>query len=73
MTTSYAYDALNRRVNQVDAFGTGLQRTSTMVYDAVNNILSATNGLGVTTSFGYDALNRRVVDSTPTGRRCSGS
>ena len=43
-----------------------------MVYDAVRNTLSATNGLGVTTSFGYDALNRRVVGLDAYGTACSG-
>jgi RHS repeat-associated protein len=57
-TTSYGYDPLYRRITKFDAYGNALQRTLTVVYDAVDNLLSSTNGLGVTTSFGYDALNR---------------
>jgi RHS repeat-associated protein len=58
--TSYGFDALNRVVQQIDAFGNALQRTLTTVFDAVGNVLSVTNPLGVQTSYGYDNLNRQV-------------
>ncbi|MBL8793407.1 MAG: SBBP repeat-containing protein, partial [Planctomycetia bacterium] len=66
VTTSFSYDALNRRVNVIEAFSAptdlpGLNHaapTSTFVYDQVGNQLSMTNARGVTTSFAYDALNR---------------
>ena len=46
-----------------------LQRTSTMVYDAVSNVLSAANGLGVVTQLQYDVLNRQTaqLDAYGTG------
>jgi RHS repeat-associated protein len=71
VTTSYGYDALNRQTQVIDAFGTSVQRTATMLYDAAGNLLSQTTGIAssnqqkVTTSYGYDALNRQtqVIDA----------
>ncbi len=39
-TTSYAYDALNRQVEEIDASGTSAQSITTTVYDANGNALS---------------------------------
>jgi RHS repeat-associated protein len=67
-TTSYAYDALNRQVEQIDGYGTAAASTTTMLYDAAGNLLSKTSGQSTTagyanastTSYAYDALNRQV-------------
>src|SRR5439155_5853464 len=62
--TSIAYDALSRTVQVDEAYGTSVQRSSTMIYDATDNLLSRTIGIAasnpqvLTTSFAYDALNR---------------
>ncbi len=69
-TTSYAYDAQERLIQEVDAFGTSIARTTTMLYDAASNLLSETTGQSTTasyanpstTSFGYDALNRATQE-----------
>jgi RHS repeat-associated protein len=61
LTTSFGYDHLNRETQVIDAFGvSGLQRTSTVVYDAVDNVVNTIDGLGQKTTFVYDALNRQV-------------
>jgi RHS repeat-associated protein len=73
--TANAYDALNRRTTQTQALGTAEQRTATMVYDAVNNLLATTTGIAgnptyaapVTTLSGYDALNRRTLTTEAAG------
>src|SRR5262249_45910493 len=65
VTTSYAYDALDRQTQVIEAYGTGAQRTATMLFDAAGNLTSQTTGIAssnqqlVTTSYGYDALNRQ--------------
>jgi RHS repeat-associated protein len=69
-TTSHAYDVLNRHTTLVEAHGVlGEQRTTTMAYDLVGNLLSVTRPqtydnaavpVRTTTSFVYDALNRRT-------------
>jgi RHS repeat-associated protein len=61
-TTSFGYDALNRQTQLVEAFGTTLQRTTTTVYDAADNVLSNTDPLGNVTSYGYDVLNRVTTE-----------
>jgi len=69
VTTSYAYDALNRRTQTLDAYGDTAQTTSTVIYDAVGNVVSETSGYSstsgysnpVTTSYGYDALYRATA------------
>jgi RHS repeat-associated protein len=58
LTSSFGYDAVNRVTQEVDAFGTSLQRTSTLSYDAASNLLSVTDPLNRTMSYGYDADNR---------------
>jgi YD repeat-containing protein len=58
-TTSYVYDVLNRRTQEIDAFGvSGLTRTTTIAYDKVGNVIQVTDALGHITSTSYDALNR---------------
>jgi hypothetical protein len=69
VTTSYAYDALNRRTQTLDAYGTSAQTTATVIYDAVGNVVSETTGYSstssysnpLTTSYGYDALYRQTA------------
>ncbi len=59
--TSFGYDALNRQTLRIDAYGvSGLERTTTTVYDAVGNTRSVTNAIGAVTSLVYDALNRQT-------------
>src|SRR5262249_50641178 len=65
ITTSYAYDKLNRRTDTIEALGSATaQRTATTLYDAEGNVTSVTTGIGtsnpkvVRTDTGYDALDR---------------
>jgi RHS repeat-associated protein len=58
-TTSYAYDALNRG-QAIEAFGTNIQRTTTILNDAAGNTLSTTDPLGHITSYAYNALNQQT-------------
>jgi RHS repeat-associated protein len=61
VTTSFAYDALNRRTQEIDAYGvSGLQRTTTLAYDLGDNLTSVTDALNHTTTLQYDALNRQT-------------
>src|SRR5205823_7469756 len=61
--TSLAYDNRNSLVRD-DAFGSSVQRSATMIYDAVGNLLSETVGIAttnpqvLTTSFAYDGADR---------------
>src|SRR5260370_998671 len=50
-TTSFAYDALNRQIGVLDAFGTSVQRTHTTTFDAAGNTPYTTDPLGHKTSF----------------------
>jgi YD repeat-containing protein len=53
---------------QIDAYGTSVAVTATLLYDAAGNLLSETTGQSTTasddhhatTSYGYDALNRQT-------------
>src|SRR5665213_1060749 len=67
LRTNYSYDARNLRVTQVVGYGTPLQRTSTMVYDANGNIIQSIDTLGYLTTYGYDILNRRISVQNPDG------
>jgi RHS repeat-associated protein len=67
ITTSYAYDVVNRRTAVVADFG-NFQQTTTTLYDAVGNVTQTTDPRGTATQFLYDALNRltlTVVDAGP--------
>jgi hypothetical protein len=45
VTTSFGYDVLNRQTQVIEAYGvTGVQRTTTMIFDAAGNVLSETSG-----------------------------
>src|SRR5262249_44282707 len=67
---SYAYDG-NRHVTEViRGWGTALASTSTMIYDAMGDLLSETDGQSTTagyahvstTSFAYDGLGRMTEE-----------
>ena len=60
-TTSYAYNVRNWQTQQIEAYGTALQRATTTSFDLVGNVLNVTDPNGVTASFGYDADNRQTV------------
>ena len=57
-TTRYAYDARDRQIQKIEAYGTALQRITATSYDAVGNVATTTNPLGSVTQFVYDAANR---------------
>ncbi len=57
-TTSFGYDNLYRLTQEIDAYGTAIQRTLTFVYDNMGNEIESIDGRGTITSIGYDALNR---------------
>ncbi len=62
VTTSHAYDVLNRRTLTTEAVGVAFQqRTTAVAYDRADNVLSVTNPRGFTTTHAYDALNRRTL------------
>jgi YD repeat-containing protein len=58
ITTSYAYDALDRMTQRTDAFG-----YPSTIYDSESNVLTVTDPRGVTMSYAYDALNRLVLQT----------
>lgn len=61
ITTSYAYDALDRPIKVIEAWNDdSVKRTTTTAYDAVGNVLAVTNPRGFSTAYDYDTLNRRI-------------
>ncbi len=67
--TTFLYDALNRRVQTTEAVGTLVQRTSTTLYDAADNVTKTIDALGRPTQFQYDALSRQTVVIDALGNR----
>ena len=59
-TTSYGYDALNRQVTTIAGYGSAVQQTSTVGYDAASNAITSTDALSLTTTMTFDALNREI-------------
>jgi RHS repeat-associated protein len=55
-TSTYSYDAINRRTGTTDALG----HTTTTGYDAVGNTIQIADALGHQTKYVYDVLNRRI-------------
>jgi YD repeat-containing protein len=72
-TTSYAYDALNRKVQETlpnpDGVGSQEPPQTSCAYDANGNLVSTTDPLGYTTWYQYDALNRRTGVTDALGYR----
>lgn len=58
--TSFAYDALRRQTQVIEAYSTAWQRTTTTVYDASGEALSITAPDNVVTSFVYNAAGQRT-------------
>src|SRR5262249_34875198 len=56
--TSYGYDARDRLITIIEAYGNALQRTRVLTWDAASNLLSVTDPRNVVTSVLYDNLNR---------------
>jgi RHS repeat-associated protein len=63
----YNYDELNRQVMMIrkvgstnDVINPGVDAVTTFTYDAMNNVLSATEPDGNTTLYRYDSLNRQT-------------
>lgn len=57
--TSYTYDALNRLTKKEIQTPAGIYAATSYAYDAVGNLLSATNS-DSTVEYAYDALNRPI-------------
>jgi RHS repeat-associated protein len=66
-TTSYGYDALNRRITEVDGYGTAVARTLTTVYDAAGEVQVSIDAMNNPTTMTYDALGRETQVQTPAG------
>src|SRR5262249_34702727 len=65
--TSYAYDALYRRTEVIEAFGDPeLERTTTTTYDLADRVLTVATPRG-TTAYTYDVLNRLLTTTEATG------
>ena len=61
-TQKLTYDAVDNLLTKVDALGNTI---ATYSYDALNNPISVTNGLGHKTQSEYDALNRLTSITDP--------
>ncbi|MFL5911696.1 MAG: DNRLRE domain-containing protein [Gaiellaceae bacterium] len=68
-TTTYSYDALNRRTQEVYPGTNGV--TNTYTYDGAGNLLTL-HDTGGTVTYGYDAGNRLTSVMEP-GGSCSGT
>lgn len=69
-TTTYAYDANNREINETfDPSGLSIQQSFT--YDRLGNVTSKIDGDGNTTIFAYDLDNRVVSQTDPLGNSTS--
>ncbi len=64
-TTSYTYDAMDRRASRKDALGAA----AAYAYDGNGNLTRFTDRRGTVTVYQYDGLNRRVF----AGYRLNGS
>ena len=64
-----AYDADDRATAVTEAYGTGLARTTTTLYDAAGNVTDVVDPLGRDTRYAYDALNQvtAVTEAYGTG------
>ena len=62
-TTTYTYDAINRRTSMTDALGVG--HTTHWQYDPVGNLTVLTDADGHATQYFYDAVNRTKQETYP--------
>jgi RHS repeat-associated protein len=73
--TSFSYDALNRRVATTEgaqlASGNPARRTTTTLYDAVDNVTGIIDPDGNQTGYLFDKLNRQTVTIDPLNQRTS--
>src|ERR1035437_541775 len=60
-TTTYTYDAINRRITMTDA----QPATTQYQYDNAGNLLKLTDANLHATSYSYDAVNRRLTEKYP--------
>jgi YD repeat-containing protein len=59
VTTSYAYDGVNRRTLVIEAYGLPQEeRRTRTVYDGANDVVRVFNALGVMTKYAYDGVNQ---------------
>lgn len=70
--TEFAYDSFGRLIKTIapDPDGSAIQYSSpitTVTYDAVGNVLTATDPRGVTTRTAYDFLNRPIATTDGVG------
>jgi RHS repeat-associated protein len=59
-TTTYSYDALNRKIDSTMGYGTAEAVTSRYVYDANNNLVEMVDPLLRVSKYSYDELNRQI-------------
>src|SRR5262249_4949595 len=64
---TFTYDRLNRRKGMTEDAG-GINRRSSLDYDANNNITQVTDARGIVTGYTFDALNRRTQMVEAQGR-----
>jgi YD repeat-containing protein len=62
-TTDYVYNADGEQIEETDAVGTSVQRSTSATYDGLGDVLSTTDGMGDTTTYQYDALGRQISSS----------
>lgn len=63
VTTTYAYDARNRRISSTDPNGA----TSLLAYDNLGRLASHTDPLGRQTRYAYDAVGNRIGRTNANG------
>jgi RHS repeat-associated protein len=61
----YAYDELERVVQEVDVLDENTSHTRSLIYDAAGNVIATSDEQDNTTQFEYDALNRLVKTTDP--------
>jgi YD repeat-containing protein len=67
--TSFGYDNSGRIVTEIDAYGTGLARTLTYVYDADGQLIATVNALGSRTTIVYDGSGQVIATVDALGNR----
>lgn len=64
--TKYVYLSGNL-VQEIDAFGTSIQSTTSFAYDGVGNRIQMTDALGRVTTYQYDGMNRLIQETDAVG------